>query len=59
VEHGDDHTKIAGFAPPRSDLNAPDLYIPTMSFVTYVILVGIATGINAKGNATQTYPLLI
>eukprot|EP00696_Hemimastix_kukwesjijk_P011071 gnl/Hemi2/23915_TR8028_c0_g1_i1.p1 gnl/Hemi2/23915_TR8028_c0_g1~~gnl/Hemi2/23915_TR8028_c0_g1_i1.p1 ORF type:complete len:260 (-),score=98.81 gnl/Hemi2/23915_TR8028_c0_g1_i1:278-1057(-) len=25
--------------PPRDDINAPDLYIPTMAFVTYVLLV--------------------
>ncbi|KAK6465693.1 YIF1-domain-containing protein [Scheffersomyces coipomensis] len=26
------------FAPPNLDVNAPDLYIPTMSFVTYILL---------------------
>ncbi|KAI8893652.1 YIF1-domain-containing protein, partial [Globomyces pollinis-pini] len=36
-----------GHAPPRSDLNAPDLYIPVMSFVTYVIMVGVAKGLDS------------
>ena len=25
---------------PRSDLQAPDLYIPTMAFVTFILLTG-------------------
>ena len=29
---------------PRSDPQAPDLYIPFMSFVTYLILCGSVTG---------------
>ena len=29
---------------PRSDVQAPDLYIPMMSFVTFIILVGVAQG---------------
>ena len=29
---------------PRSDAQAPDLYIPIMSFVTFIILVGVAQG---------------
>uniref|UniRef100_A0A8C7ES19 Protein YIF1 n=1 Tax=Neovison vison TaxID=452646 RepID=A0A8C7ES19_NEOVI len=32
--------------PPRQDLNAPDLYIPTMAFITYVLLAGMALGIQ-------------
>lgn len=34
----------AGYKPPREDLNSPDLYIPVMAVVTYVLLVGIVTG---------------
>lgn len=30
--------------PPREDLNAPDLYIPVMAFITYMLLVGVALG---------------
>lgn len=29
---------------PRFDLNAPDLYIPAMSFITYVLVAGLALG---------------
>ncbi|KAM8817929.1 protein YIF1A isoform 2-T2 [Rhynchonycteris naso] len=33
---------------PRQDLNAPDLYIPTMAFITYVLLAGMALGIQKR-----------
>jgi hypothetical protein len=36
------------FCPPRDDLNAPDLYIPLMAFVTYVVLIGFVMGTNKK-----------
>lgn len=52
VEQMDDNGQAGAFAAPRSDLNAPDLYIPVMSFVTYIIIVGIASGIN-KANASR------
>ncbi|XP_033096416.1 protein YIF1B-A-like isoform X2 [Anneissia japonica] len=29
---------------PRYEINAPDLYIPTMAFVTYLLLAGVALG---------------
>jgi hypothetical protein len=29
---------------PRYDLNAPDLYIPTMAYITYVVLAGLVLG---------------
>eukprot|EP00761_Pharyngomonas_kirbyi_P007939 gb/GECH01007950.1/.p1 GENE.gb/GECH01007950.1/~~gb/GECH01007950.1/.p1 ORF type:complete len:306 (+),score=44.17 gb/GECH01007950.1/:1-918(+) len=34
--------------PPSQDVNAPDLYIPLMSFVSYVILAGISYGIEGQ-----------
>lgn len=34
--------------PPRCDVNAPDLYIPVMAFVTYILLSGIALGTTEK-----------
>ncbi|KAI8822564.1 YIF1-domain-containing protein [Fimicolochytrium jonesii] len=37
--------QMEGYKPPREDLNAPDLYIPVMTFVTYIILVGIKLGL--------------
>jgi len=33
---------------PRDDVNARDLYIPVMSFVTYVLLCGVCLGIQEK-----------
>lgn len=36
------------YALPKEDINAPDLYIPSMAFVTYVILVGIIYGMGGK-----------
>jgi len=33
------------YASARGDVNAPDLYIPTMSFVTLVLLVGFSMGV--------------
>ncbi|XP_067363620.1 protein YIF1B isoform X1 [Channa argus] len=29
---------------PRFDVNAPDLYIPAMSFITYILVAGVALG---------------
>jgi hypothetical protein len=28
------------YKPPSDDINAPDLYIPTMAFVTYCLAMG-------------------
>lgn len=33
---------------PRFDVNAPDLYIPTMGFITYVLVAGLALGTQNK-----------
>lgn len=35
-----------GFQPPRLDINSPDLYIPTMATVTYILLVGVLLGLR-------------
>jgi len=32
------------YLPPKQDLNAPDLYIPTMAFLTYVLTAGFILG---------------
>lgn len=42
----DGHTEA--YAPPRDDINAPDLYIPMMAFVTYVLLIGLTSGLQSK-----------
>jgi hypothetical protein len=36
------------FLPPRDDINAPDLYIPTMAFITYVLILGFVWGTSYK-----------
>lgn len=35
-----------GYRPPREDINSPDLYIPVMGAVTYVLLVGVVLGLR-------------
>jgi len=42
------HNEVDSYVPPREDINAPDLYIPTMAFVTYILLVGFVLGTNLK-----------
>ncbi|KAI1288337.1 Protein YIF1B-B [Halotydeus destructor] len=33
---------------PRDDLNAPDLYIPAMAYVTYILVAGYMLGLNGN-----------
>lgn len=35
---------VEGWMAPREDINAPDLYIPTMALVTYTLLAAFASG---------------
>jgi hypothetical protein len=37
-----------GYLPPRDDVNSPDLYIPTMAFVTYIILTSVILGLESR-----------
>jgi len=37
-------SSICGFMVPREDVNSPDLYIPSMAFVTYIVLCGLNQG---------------
>lgn len=46
--HKNDVNGQAGYQSPRDDINAPDLYIPVMGFVTYMILEGISEGLRDK-----------
>jgi len=32
------------YPPPRADINAPDMYIPVMGFVTYIIICAMVAG---------------
>jgi len=41
----------SGYLPPTLDINAPDLYIPVMSFVTYILLIGYLKGRVGKFTA--------
>lgn len=36
--------EVDTYAFPREDINAPDLYIPAMAFVSYILLVGFVHG---------------
>lgn len=36
------------FLPPRDDLNSPDMYIPVMAFVTYILLSTILAGLRGS-----------
>lgn len=38
---------------PRFDVNAPDLYIPSMAFVTYVLIAGYLLGLQEKFSPEQ------
>ncbi|EAU86975.2 protein transporter yif1 [Coprinopsis cinerea okayama7 len=41
TEHGQHE-----WLPPRDDLNSPDLYIPVMAIVTYILLTGLHAGLK-------------
>ena len=36
------------FLPPRDDLNSPDMYIPVMAFVTYILLSAMLAGFRGS-----------
>ncbi|XP_055699857.1 protein YIF1B isoform X2 [Phlebotomus papatasi] len=38
---------------PRYDINAPDLYIPTMAYITYVVLAGLVLGMQDRFSPEQ------
>lgn len=45
--------QVAGgltYKPPRGDINAPDLYIPFMAYMTYIVLGGLAMGLDGRFN---------
>jgi len=45
----DDDAHDSKYASPRDDPNAPDLYIPVMSFITYMLLIGLCKGLGSSG----------
>ncbi|KAJ3009352.1 hypothetical protein HKX48_008018 [Thoreauomyces humboldtii] len=56
VRRSEHSGQAEGYEPPRRDLNAPDLYIPVMTFVTYILLVGIRLGLNDANAAGKVDP---
>ncbi|RXW12690.1 hypothetical protein EST38_g13166 [Candolleomyces aberdarensis] len=48
TEHGQHE-----WQPPRDDINSPDLYIPAMAIVTYILLTGLHAGLNGPGFRPQ------
>lgn len=36
------------YLPPREDVNSPDMYIPLMAFVTYILLSTLIAGLNGR-----------
>lgn len=40
------HGQEGRFLPPREDLNSPDMYIPVMAFVTYILLQTMLAGLR-------------
>jgi len=45
----DEDAHDSKYASPRDDTNAPDLYIPLMSFITYMLLIGLCKGLGSSG----------
>lgn len=46
------------WALPKNDINAPDLYIPLMSFITYVLLYGFLKGVNSPSSSAFSPDIL-
>ncbi|TYZ63288.1 hypothetical protein PybrP1_009077 [[Pythium] brassicae (nom. inval.)] len=54
ASENNDANKPMQYAPPSRDINAPDLYIPLMGFLTYILIVG-----YSKGTSNQFSPDVI
>lgn len=39
--------------PPRGDVNAPDLYIPTMAAATYILAMALVAGLQSSSSSTS------
>lgn len=39
---------MEGYKPPKEDINSPDMYIPVMAFVTYILLTGVVAGMEGR-----------
>ncbi|KAI9019571.1 hypothetical protein CLU79DRAFT_757873 [Phycomyces nitens] len=47
--------QMDGYRPPREDINSPDLYIPVMALVTYILLCGLAAGRQGSFHPEKLY----
>ncbi|KZO97531.1 YIF1-domain-containing protein [Calocera viscosa TUFC12733] len=47
-KRSDTGAQADGWQPPREDVNSPDLYIPTMALVTYILLSALQTGLQSR-----------
>ncbi|KAI8092543.1 YIF1-domain-containing protein [Halteromyces radiatus] len=47
--------QMDGFRPPRDDINSPDLYIPVMAVVTYVLMCGLVAGRQGSFHPEKLY----
>ncbi|KAI9309601.1 hypothetical protein BJ944DRAFT_258276 [Cunninghamella echinulata] len=47
--------QMDGYRPPREDINSPDLYIPVMAVVTYVLMCGLAAGRQGSFHPEKLY----
>ncbi|KAE8223892.1 hypothetical protein CF319_g3149 [Tilletia indica] len=41
-------TGNGGYLPPREDVNSPDLYIPVMALVTYILVTTVISGLESR-----------
>ncbi|OCF43284.1 ER to Golgi transporter Yif1 [Kwoniella heveanensis CBS 569] len=48
VRRSTENGAMEGWQAPRDDINAPDLYIPTMALVTYTLLSALASGLQSR-----------
>ncbi|KIY48353.1 YIF1-domain-containing protein, partial [Fistulina hepatica ATCC 64428] len=45
-QYNNPYQQPQNFLPPRQDINSPDLYIPTMAIITYVLVNGLQQGLQ-------------
>ncbi|WVQ63295.1 uncharacterized protein L199_001447 [Kwoniella botswanensis] len=48
IKRSSENGVMEGWQAPRDDINAPDLYIPTMALVTYTLLSALASGLQSR-----------
>ncbi|GAA96248.1 uncharacterized protein L969DRAFT_84100 [Mixia osmundae IAM 14324] len=48
VKRSEASGQAEGYRPPREDVNSPDLYVPVMALVTYILLSGVVAGSESR-----------